>query len=267
MLLQIEGLQVAYGRIRALRGVDLHVDEGETVALLGGNGAGKTTTLRTISGLLTPIVGSITFDGQRIDGLRAHEIVGLGIGHVPEGRRIFPRMSVLENLGMGAYRRRGGRGEDTERIFELFPALKDRRHQSGGTLSGGEQQMLAIGRALMGRAAAAPARRAVDGARPAGRREDLLDHPGDQRPGHDGAAGGAERRAGPAARLPGLRARDRRGRHVATLRGRCCPTTGCGRRTSATPSTDPRVRAGRRAREDPAPLGPSIPSPCMDVVY
>jgi branched-chain amino acid transport system ATP-binding protein len=150
MLLQIEGLHVAYGRIRALRGVDLYVDEGETVALLGGNGAGKTTTLRTVSGLLTPVAGSITFDGRRIDGLRPHEVVGLGVGHVPEGRRIFPRMSVHENLAMGAYRRRGDLSSDIDRVFSLFPVLAERRNQSGGTLSGGEQQMLAIGRALMG---------------------------------------------------------------------------------------------------------------------
>jgi branched-chain amino acid transport system ATP-binding protein len=150
MLLQVEGLRVAYGRIQALRGIDLTVDEGEIVTLLGGNGAGKTTTLRTISGLLQPVAGSITFDGTRIDGLKAHDVVGLGIGHVPEGRRIFPRMSVHENLTMGAYRRRGDLSADLERAFTLFPVLKERRNQQGGNLSGGEQQMLAIGRALMG---------------------------------------------------------------------------------------------------------------------
>jgi branched-chain amino acid transport system ATP-binding protein len=150
MLLQVEGLRVAYGRIQALRGIDLTVDEGEIVTLLGGNGAGKTTTLRTISGLLQPVAGSITFDGTRIDGLKAHDVVGLGIGHVPEGRRIFPRMSVYENLTMGAYRRRGDLSGDLERAFTLFPVLKERRNQQGGNLSGGEQQMLAIGRALMG---------------------------------------------------------------------------------------------------------------------
>jgi branched-chain amino acid transport system ATP-binding protein len=149
-MLQIDDLHVAYGRIRALRGVTLRVDEGEIVALLGSNGAGKTTTLRTVSGLLQPIAGSITFEGRRIDDLRAHQVVELGIGHVPEGRRIFPRMSVHENLTMGAYRRRGGLNEDIDRVCSLFPVLAERRHQSGGTLSGGEQQMLAIGRALMG---------------------------------------------------------------------------------------------------------------------
>jgi branched-chain amino acid transport system ATP-binding protein len=149
MLLTIEGLHVSYGRIEALRGVTLDVDDGEIVTLLGANGAGKTTTLRTVSGLLHPTAGAVTFDGQRIDGLKAHEIVALGISHVPEGRRVFPRMSVIENLKMGAYLRRGSLTDDLERVFTLFPVLKDRRTQDGGTLSGGEQQMLAIGRALM----------------------------------------------------------------------------------------------------------------------
>jgi branched-chain amino acid transport system ATP-binding protein len=149
MLLTIEGLHVAYGRIEALRGVELSVAEGEIVTLLGANGAGKTTTLRTTSGLLTPTAGSITFDGRRIDGMRAHEIVAMGIGHVPEGRRVFPRMSVIENLRIGAYLRRGSLTDDIDRVFALFPVLKERRTQLGGTLSGGEQQMLAIGRALM----------------------------------------------------------------------------------------------------------------------
>jgi branched-chain amino acid transport system ATP-binding protein len=151
MLLTIEGLHVSYGRIEALRGVTLDVDDGEIVTLLGANGAGKTTTLRTVSGLLHPTAGAVTFDGQRIDGLKAHEIVALGISHVPEGRRVFPRMSVIENLKMGAYLRRGSLTADLERVFTLFPVLKDRRTQDGGTLSGGEQQMLAIGRALMGK--------------------------------------------------------------------------------------------------------------------
>jgi branched-chain amino acid transport system ATP-binding protein len=149
MLLSIEDLDVYYGRIQALRGVTLDVDDGEIVTLLGANGAGKTTTLRTISGQHQPAGGTITFDGYRIDGLAAHEVVSLGLSHVPEGRRIFPRMTVLENLKMGAYQRRGSLTEDLNRVFELFPVLKERRSQDGGTLSGGEQQMLAIGRALM----------------------------------------------------------------------------------------------------------------------
>jgi branched-chain amino acid transport system ATP-binding protein len=151
MLLTIESLRVAYGRIEALRGIDLEIADGEIVTLLGANGAGKTTTLRTLSGLLKASAGSVTFDGRRIDGLAAHEIVAAGIGHVPEGRRVFPRMSVFENLQMGAYQRRGETATDLERVYTLFPVLQERRTQTAGTLSGGEQQMLAIGRALMGR--------------------------------------------------------------------------------------------------------------------
>jgi len=151
MLLQVDGIRVAYGGIEALRGVSFDVDEGEIVALLGANGAGKTTTLRTVSGLLRPKTGTITFDGKRIDTVAPHEMVRLGIGHVPEGRRIFPRMSVRENLTMGAYHRHDDTGEDMERAFDLFPVLRERASQDGGTLSGGEQQMLAIGRALMSR--------------------------------------------------------------------------------------------------------------------
>jgi len=151
MLLQVDGIRVAYGGIEALRGVSFDVDEGEIVTLLGANGAGKTTTLRTVSGLLRPRAGTITFDGQRVDTVPPHQMVKLGIGHVPEGRRIFPRMSVRENLTMGAYHRRVDTNADMDRVFELFPVLRERQSQDGGTLSGGEQQMLAIGRALMGR--------------------------------------------------------------------------------------------------------------------
>jgi branched-chain amino acid transport system ATP-binding protein len=148
-LLDLADLAVSYGSIRALRGIDVKVEEGEIVTLLGANGAGKTTALRTISGLMRPRAGIISFAGRQIQGTPPHQIVGLGISHVPEGRRIFPRMSVLENLEMGAYRRRGDLGTDIERVYELFPVLRDRRKQDGGTLSGGEQQMLAIGRAMM----------------------------------------------------------------------------------------------------------------------
>jgi len=151
MLLKAEGLRVAYGAIEALRGVSFEVEEGEIVTLLGANGAGKTTTLRTISGLLRPRAGTITFNGRSLIGTAAHDIVDAGIGHVPEGRRIFPRMSVYENLLMGAYRRRGDLTSDLERVYDLFPVLRERSQQDGGTLSGGEQQMLAIGRALMSR--------------------------------------------------------------------------------------------------------------------
>jgi branched-chain amino acid transport system ATP-binding protein len=149
VLLELEDVWVRYGVVEALKGVSLSVDEGEIVTLLGANGAGKTTTLRTISGLLRPFRGSMRYSGRRVDGVPAHEVVALGIGHVPEGRRVFPMMSVLENLEMGAYRRRGSIRADLDRVFELFPVLAERRRQNGGTLSGGEQQMLAIGRALM----------------------------------------------------------------------------------------------------------------------
>ncbi len=152
-LLELRDVRIRYGAIEAVKGISLSVSEGEIVTLIGGNGAGKTTTLRTISGVKRPADGSIRFRGERIDGLPAHQVVARGIGHAPEGRRIFSRMSVRENLGMGAYGRTDQRGvrEDLERVYSLFPVLKERERQAGGTLSGGEQQMLAIGRALMGR--------------------------------------------------------------------------------------------------------------------
>jgi branched-chain amino acid transport system ATP-binding protein len=149
-LLRVEDLEVRYGAIRALKGISFEVARGEIVALLGANGAGKTTTQQTVSGMLRPSRGSITYDGQRIDGVPAHEIIRLGVCHVPEGRHVFPRMSVLENLQMGAFRFRRPRPGDLDRVFGLFPRLKERIKQDAGTLSGGEQQMLAIGRALMG---------------------------------------------------------------------------------------------------------------------
>ena len=150
-LLELKGVDALYGRVRALRGVTVNVDQGEVVALIGSNGAGKTTTLRTISGLMHPPSGSITFDGKDISRMPAHDIVGLGICQSPEGRRLFPRMQVIDNLRMGAFLRTDAAGvqKDMERVFELFPRLKERITQLAGTLSGGEQQMLAIGRALM----------------------------------------------------------------------------------------------------------------------
>lgn len=150
-LLELDDISVHYGAIPALRHLDITVDDGEIVALLGANGAGKTTTLRTISGLVHPSSGTVSFNGWDISNLPAHEVVALGVGHVPEGRRIFPRLSVMENLEMGAYRQKGNLDENFARVFSLFPILDQRRRQDGGTLSGGEQQMLAIGRALMGR--------------------------------------------------------------------------------------------------------------------
>ena len=152
-MLRLEGVRAAYGPLEALRGVDLEVRAGELVCLLGANGAGKSTTLRTISGLVRPTAGRIVLDGQAIDGLEPAAILRAGIAHCPEGRRVFPYLTVDENLAMGAYVRRdrdGVRG-DLERVCGLFPILAERRQQAAGTLSGGEQQMLAIGRALMAR--------------------------------------------------------------------------------------------------------------------
>jgi branched-chain amino acid transport system ATP-binding protein len=152
-LLELEELRVRYGGIEAVKGISLHVDEGEMVTLIGGNGAGKTTTLKTISGVKRPASGTIWLRGERIDSMPPHDIVAMGVCQAPEGRRIFPRMSVRENLLMGAYGRRAGAEvqEDMDRAFALFPVLRERETQPGGTLSGGEQQMLAIGRALMSR--------------------------------------------------------------------------------------------------------------------
>jgi branched-chain amino acid transport system ATP-binding protein len=152
-LLLVENLVARYGRITALGGISLHVDEGEIVALIGANGAGKTTTLRAISGLLRPASGRVTFDGHDLTGIAPHAIVRLGVGHAPEGRRVFPRMTVRENLELGAYTRSGKReiAADSERVLEIFPRLRERLEQRAGTMSGGEQQMLAIGRALMAR--------------------------------------------------------------------------------------------------------------------
>ena len=152
-MLEIKNLEVAYGRVRAVKGISFSVAEGQVVTLVGTNGAGKTTTLKTISGLLRPESGEIWFDGRRIDTTPAHEVVTMGLAHSPEGRRIFPRLSVEENLTLGAFARRdrAGVSKDMDRAFELFPILKERRSQPAGTFSGGEQQMLAIGRAMMSR--------------------------------------------------------------------------------------------------------------------
>jgi branched-chain amino acid transport system ATP-binding protein len=152
-LLEVDNIAVHYGRIQAIEGVTLSVDEGEVVSLIGANGAGKTTTMRAIAGLLSLSDGSVQFGGDDIGRLKGHERVARGISLVPEGRGIFPAMTVMENLDMGAYARdrKSGVAEDLDRVFDLFPRLKERKDQSGGTLSGGEQQMLAIGRALMAR--------------------------------------------------------------------------------------------------------------------
>jgi len=152
-MLVLEGLEVFYGRVQALYGLNVHVDEGEIVTLIGSNGAGKSTTLRTISGLLRPRQGGVSFDGRDLTTIAPHTIVALGLSHVPEGRHIFTDLTVRENLEMGAYlvRDPAARAERLERVFGLFPRLQERMDQAGGTLSGGEQQMLAIGRALMTR--------------------------------------------------------------------------------------------------------------------
>jgi branched-chain amino acid transport system ATP-binding protein len=152
-LLALEKLQVAYGGIRAVKGVDLTVAPGELVCLIGANGAGKTTTLRAITGLIRAAAGRILYDGQDIAGLRVHEIARRGLALVPEGRGVFPQLTIEENLAMGAYARSDAKAvaSDLERAFSLFPRLKERRSQTAGTLSGGEQQMLAIARALMSR--------------------------------------------------------------------------------------------------------------------
>jgi branched-chain amino acid transport system ATP-binding protein len=152
-LLEVKDIHSYYGPVHALRGVSLTVEEGEIVTLIGSNGAGKTTTLRSIHGILPPRKGKVVFRGEEIQGKPAHDMIRRGIAQSPEGRKIFPRMTVLENLEMGAYHRsdRSEIKEDLDRVFDLFPRLKERAKQEAGTLSGGEQQMLAIGRALMGR--------------------------------------------------------------------------------------------------------------------
>ena len=151
-MLEIKGLKAGYGAMSVLQGIDMHIHAGEIVALLGSNGVGKTTLNNVISGFIVPTAGSVTFKGQRITGLKPLEMVALGIAHVPEGRKIFPNLSVRDNLKLGAFRRAHARiKHNFDRICALFPRLKERENQAGGTLSGGEQQMLAIGRALMQR--------------------------------------------------------------------------------------------------------------------
>jgi branched-chain amino acid transport system ATP-binding protein len=152
-LLRVDSIETYYGSIQALKGISLEVHEGEIVTLIGANGAGKSTTLRSINGLNHPRRGTIVFQGRDITTMPAHEVVKLGIAQSPEGRRLFPRMTVVENLEMGAFQRsdRAAFGEDIDRVFALFPRLAERRSQKAGTLSGGEQQMCAIGRALMAR--------------------------------------------------------------------------------------------------------------------
>ncbi|KTB95189.1 ABC transporter ATP-binding protein [Pseudomonas syringae ICMP 11293] len=153
-ILEVRDLQVSYGAIRAIRGLDFHVAEGEMVALIGANGAGKTTTLKTLAGMLTPTAGQITFDGKAHASIKSYDLIREGLALVPEGRGIFPKLTVYENLEMGAFSRTDGKSAieaDIERMFGIFPRLKERAFQLAGTMSGGEQQMLAISRALMGK--------------------------------------------------------------------------------------------------------------------
>lgn len=153
MMLEINDIQVYYGVIQAIKGVSFHVDAGEVVALIGANGAGKTTILHTISGLIAPKAGNVLFEGKDITKIPGHKIVSMGMAHVPEGRRVFAQLSVLQNLKMGAYTRRDKDGieQTLTEVFARFPRLEERQNQLAGTLSGGEQQMLAMGRALMSR--------------------------------------------------------------------------------------------------------------------
>ncbi|MDA8077559.1 MAG: ABC transporter ATP-binding protein [Nitrospiraceae bacterium] len=150
-MLRLEKVHAFYGPIEALRGIDIHIEKGEIVSLIGSNGAGKSTCLMTISGILNPAQGRVVFNGDDLTGIAPHGIVRMGISQAPEGRRIFPRLTVLENLEMGAFLKRGNFEELLEYVYRLFPVLKERAKQYGGTLSGGEQQMLAIARALMSR--------------------------------------------------------------------------------------------------------------------
>ena len=206
-ILKIEDLQVNYGGIEAVKGISFEVQEGQIVTLIGSNGAGKSSTLRTISGLVKPSGGKIMFAGEDITGKDPTQIVTQGVTLVPEGRRIFPDMTVLENLKIGAYLRKDDLSEDLEWVYSLFPRLKERSWQAGGTLSGGEQQMLAVGRALMSR----PKLLMMDVARPraAGRARYFLHHSGDQQAGRDDPAHRAEREHGAQDRRRRLRARDR----------------------------------------------------------
>ncbi len=201
MLLELEDVHVHYGKVEALKGISVTVAEGEIVTLIGANGAGKTTTLKTISGVRPVTSGThpVRRRGHHGHG-RAASSSTAACSRPPRAAGSSPGMTVLENLEMGAYARKGkDTASDLERVYELFPRLLERRAQAGGTLSGGEQQMLAIGRALMGQPEAAAARRAVDGPGPEARGPDLLDHHRDQRPGHHDPARRAERHPGPAA--------------------------------------------------------------------
>ena len=221
-LLEVTGTEVRYGSVPALHDFTIYVDQGEIVTLLGANGAGKTTTLRMISGLHHASLGTVRFRRRRhLAPRRPQDRRARDQSHVPEGRRIFPQMTVLENLEIGAYNKPHGQAAKIDQVFELFPIIKERRKQQGGNLSGGEQQMLAIGRALMAEPRLLLLGRALDGARPAVRPDDLRDHQDDPGPGCHGPVGGAERGQGTPAGRPRLRARDGEDR-AAGHAPRCC---------------------------------------------
>ena len=210
VMLDVQNINVYYGAIHAVKDISFHVDEGEIVTLIGANGAGKSTTLQTVSGLLRSKTGSITFMGKDIAGIPAHKLVSHGLAQVPEGRAVFLQMTVEENLEMGAYTRpKGETAGGLEMVYEQFPRLKERRRQVAGTLSGGEQQMLAMGRALMSKPQAPHAGRAHHGPGPHPGGADLRDHPGPPQDGHHHPLGGAERPDGPLGGRPGLCPGDR----------------------------------------------------------
>ena len=210
-LLEVDGIHVFYDKIEALKGISLAVEERQIVTLVGGNGAGKSTTLRAISGLLHPRQGAIRFDGRPLAGLGAHEIAAIGVVHVPEGRRIFGRLTVSENLEMGAFTRRDRRAiaDDKEQMLVLFPRLRERLKQVAGTLSGGEQQMLAAARALMARPRVLLMDEPSMGLAPMLVEQVFETIRTDQRAGRDDTAGGAERADGAGYRRSWLRAGER----------------------------------------------------------
>ena len=211
-MLSVKNINVYYGSIHAIKDVSFHVNEGEIVTLIGANGAGKTTTMHAISGLLKLQSGEIDYCGQTISKMEAHKIIRLGLAQVPEGRRVFSGLTVQQNLQMGAYTRRDGKEaiqNDFDMVFDLLPRLKERRNQPAGTLSGGEQQMLAMGRALMCKPKIAAAGRAVHGPIPSVGQGNLQDYPPGQPQRRDRAAGGAERKDGLGDRQPRLCSGDR----------------------------------------------------------
>lgn len=216
-MLKVKDINVYYGKIHALKDVSFEVRPGEVVALIGANGAGKSTTLKTVSGMMHSRTGSIEFLGEDITHTPSHNLVYKGLAHVPEGRRIFQQMTVLENLEMGAYLHKKPTREELKDIFTRFPRLQERRDQVAGTLSGGEQQMLAMGRALISHPQAADAGRALHGPCPDSGGTDLRYHPGAAPVRHHHPAGGTERRNGLAGGGPGLCAGIRKDR---TLRHR-----------------------------------------------